>query len=119
MDIDKLEAGREMDVAIQRDIFKTKVWFRKGKPTTYLHETDDYDGIIPHYSTDIAAAWLVVEKMRLRYRVDICAYVATGWKAIDGVTVKVYSTDIENFEVNADTAPLAICRAALKALDRA
>lgn len=68
---------------------------------------------LPHYSTDIAAAWLVVEKLR-----------ADGWdfnfdhdvgrSAHALFTRRPILSDCL-FEQYADTAPLAICKAALAA----
>lgn len=80
---------------------------------------------LPEYSTDIASAWLVVERMRV-----------LGWTF--GIDDLGYSTDEKNLSVLTDaplwrarfdtlnnerwawqeaaTAPLAICLAALEAL---
>lgn len=70
----------------------------------------------PHYSTDIAAAWLVVEAMEARGSalelVDRIHLSGTGerwWCCFKG---KMWGQPEK-----ADTAPLAICRAALAALE--
>jgi hypothetical protein len=77
----------------------------------------------PSYSADIAAAWEVLEKMRCDcngggepdYITLVCYkeleptwYCAKIWAHHDG--------DIPEVEVTAETAPLAICRAALLAV---
>jgi hypothetical protein len=65
----------------------------------------------PHYSTDIAAAWQVVEKME--QRLDLC------WLGPGDVWVAVLGNGEEDYQYGdamAPTAPLAICRAALKAI---
>ena len=62
--------------------------------------------VVPEYSTDIAAAWEVVEKLR-----------PTGPKL--SIHAARLGYDVEygpGWFVSAPTAPLAICRAALKAI---
>ncbi len=75
---------------------------------------------VPKFSTDISAAWQVVEKMGISVIAS-----EDGWYA--GVTKDVIHTcdnagheakEVQAHFVLADTAPLAICRAALSALDR-
>ena len=67
-----------------------------------------------HYwspSTDIAAAWQVVEKFTDNFQMD-------NFGAEDGKVWRVFivSNDSGDYvKGQADTAPLAICRAALKA----
>jgi hypothetical protein len=61
---------------------------------------------IPKYSSDISAAWKVVEKMgayklEIVYRSNETKHKATFWHEMMG------------YPVEAETAPLAICRAAL------
>jgi len=63
---------------------------------------------IPHYSTDIAAAWLVVEKMN-NPRVAI----ESSENEKYGKWFVMFGDDLENGAF-ADTAPLAICLAALR-----
>ena len=61
---------------------------------------------VPHYSTDIAAAWEVWETLRSRdYYI---AFTDTGYGVFEG--------DDWLLVTEADTAPLAICRAALEAV---
>lgn len=72
----------------------------------------------PAYSMLISAAWQVVEKMRSN----------DWWYAIshdrDGVEVEFWKSPKRNYQPgpgtyeNADTAPLAICLAALKAVQQ-
>ena len=73
----------------------------------------------PSYSIDIAAAWEVVEKM------EACPYphgAEIGSAYVDGLDGYIVAfgrggpepIDVAEFAV---TAPLAICRAALKAVD--
>lgn len=66
----------------------------------------------PNYSTDIAAAWEVVEKLQARFlRVDVSAINS------DGFTVKIWVSEYaDHIYAMGDTAPLAICLAALKSV---
>ncbi len=108
-----MQAGREMDVLIAEKVMGWKRfdhviqsgWFPPGlepMANIYGHE-------IPRYSTDIAAAWEVVEKTRLLDTYTLGEH--DGKWAVLSLT---YS-DLEPFAL-ADTAPLAICLAALKAV---
>lgn len=65
---------------------------------------------LKRYSTDIAAAWDIV----MKYASAGCA----GWMEFDGHTGAHAGVTSGNgrFEGHGDTAPLAICRAALKAV---
>lgn len=87
-----MPAGREMDVQILANVFN-KLSYR----------------ILPKYSTDIAAAWLVVEKF------PFCSldFDATNWRCelSDGDKIFIASSDLRN-----PSAPLAICRAAVMAV---
>ena len=61
----------------------------------------------PKYSTDLAAAWEVVEKMRERYVDFLLEWDHDQWRA---------SYCGENEDARADTVALAICLAALRAV---
>jgi hypothetical protein len=68
---------------------------------------------LPHYSSDIAAAWTLAEKLNISV---LCS--ADGWYA--GETADIAHGDwckevfVKGDWTLADTAPLAICKAALK-----
>lgn len=64
---------------------------------------------VPHYSTDIAAAWEVVEKMDCR-TIEITKH-ANSYQCV--FAYKEYGRFF--YELECDTAPMAICLAALKA----
>lgn len=79
-------------------------------------------GPIPPYSTEIAAAWMVVEKLSSMpgcrgIEVENAATQCGSWGCAvwwkDGVTFK----SVHAYETLSPTAPLAICRAALKAVE--
>jgi hypothetical protein len=74
---------------------------------------------VPHYETDIAAAMEVVEAMRARgysflLNIPDPAEPRTWWAEFADTT-SIYDDGLEY----QDTAPLAICRAALAALEEA
>lgn len=81
-------------------------WVRPG-------ETDPHRGIgkLPDYTTDIAAAWRVMERMR-----GLGFYVILEGDPSDGrwtCTMGRNEDPIDTTEVDMDTAPEAICLAAL------
>jgi hypothetical protein len=89
-----MSVGREMDVTV-------------GYHVMDLHAPPE---IYPDYSTDIAAAWEVVNKsssFMVTMQDEDLGY--TKWYC-------EYATETGYFEAEADTAPLAICRAALLAV---
>ena len=137
-----MEAGREMDALVAEKVMGCSVmrenyhrtlgdggkweWLRCGcigGPHNYRDDTAR-DGMLVYYSTDISAAWEVVEKMG-----------ALGWKfgmVQDGTLwdVNTYNPDVRPscafcghtpsgaINASAPTVPLAICRAALKAVEK-
>jgi len=107
MNIDEMQAGREMDCLIAEKIFKwedadwnCEVHCHTGRPPNRC----SYEKVLD-YSTDIAAAWEVFMKFTGS---SICQRNRLFEAYIDG---QPYSLTY------AETAPLAICRAALKALE--
>jgi hypothetical protein len=98
-----MKAGRELDALIQQEVFKrptfhgNKEWFTESDLTSIRI-------LIPRYSTNIADAWLVVEKYPDGVEILKCP---------DGYICYIY-TD-EEYRTEAETAPLAICKVALKA----
>jgi hypothetical protein len=116
-----MKAGRELDALIAEKVMGIETEYRKPCPS------DERDWLmvkgggryefVPSYSTDIKCAWLVVEKLR---RQGIFLSVIPQ---IDNYAVYVWSNVGESDKYNtyplgtleAETAPLAICLAALKA----
>lgn len=121
--IENMPAGREMDALIGEKVMGLCAHDWKLVP----HEDDDgvcricqkchleFWGLCPplygchygSYSTDISAAWEVVEKLRM----FVLPFGKTDWCSTN---IRNYRGAFENIAV-ADTAPLAICRAALLA----
>jgi hypothetical protein len=113
------EAGQELDAMVAEkvmgwlgvvsefmDVDRTRWFVPSGVPS--------YDAPrekVPAYSTDLTAAWQVMEFLNKRgHRVGI-AWQPPHWCAF------VFSVGYNSLNSQADTAPLAICRVALLALD--
>lgn len=133
-----MDAGRELDALVATHIFgyrvATKASLGYVRTDDYLCQTD-HDGKWGHldeYSTDIAAAWLVVERFGLSVlsireeghvvgwfaglygdRTD-SDYLDTEMGVIDGRFGGTFGGDLY---ASAPTAPLAICLAALRVVD--
>ena len=95
--------SRELDALVWTHVFG------------YIVEHDLQWG--PDYSTDIGAAWQVVEKMRGRYVLNL-----TNGNSMEPMAVwsAIFKEDVgsslEEHEGEAASAPLAICLAALRAV---
>ena len=135
--IDAMPAGREMDVEIHRRIFDLRVEWHDDEPYVPNRE-EKFFGIIPipHYSTDIAAAFEMIEKMQAKgYTLELYSPGAlindefsthsVGWgvefyawdkPGLRGGRVGATASHLMDRKdgVPVETAPLAICRAALK-----
>lgn len=135
-----MKAGHELDVLIAEKVFGCKV-IRATEPGISQeefenrrltgdrcgchggHHIDLDDGCgscIKEYSTDIAAAWKVVEKMHSHPKPVLMLaapqqdYVNEKWRA--EFCRKFWTTDLPyEWAVSAETAPLAICLAAIAA----
>lgn len=126
MSIDQMAAGREMDALVAAKVMGL-LWDEArcricGWPLKSVAEEGcvlENCSLRPpperradepaRYSTDIAAAWEVFAKVSEHdVRLSV-ARSAGGWKVFDHRYADVPS-------IEADTAPLAICRAALKAV---
>lgn len=123
MRIDQMPAGREMDSLIAERVMGWTVFYGEHNGYDLLDDEiangyppdEEPEGVpfeIPNYSTDIAAAWEVVEKMK-NY-LFVCGRTDDGiWEAY---FFPVNSGIGKLSEAHGDTAPSAICRAALKTM---
>jgi hypothetical protein len=125
--VSELEAGRELDVLIA---VKVMGWHDiNGNAATtggLLNDKREWKSL-PDYSTDIAAAWAVVEYLKKRnwsWTFSHCAAAPRTEQDINeghhhgtsaGVRRDHYGTR-PFYWIYAETMPLAICRAALKAV---
>lgn len=114
----ELAAGRELDALVAERVMGWRSIGSDGISTfgdppndpLDLSGTGDGHFHVPRYSTDISAAWEVVEKAKdWRITIDGGEYHGDSWG------VKIANND-GYFYGFGDTAPLAICRAALAAV---
>lgn len=112
-EIDKMPAGREMDAAIAEKVMGFRVMRDEQHGHILCNDPDQIEigGHVKPYSTDIGSAWKVVEKMKpfRLWLIDLEDY----WQASS-----LNPDDGNGLKANAETAPLAICRAALKTIER-
>jgi hypothetical protein len=89
---------------------------------SYGDDGTRYTEFLPAYSTDLAAAWLVVEKIRDTTDgdetwVSLFDDGANGWRCVILYNLCAgKDAPVEIADELAPTAPLAICRAALKSV---
>jgi hypothetical protein len=105
-----MEAGLEMDELVTESVmgWERRTFKHDGVDFWHLPGTARCELDVPPYSTDIAAAWQVVEKASL-FKLD-CLQIhdSSDWWCEIALEGRPY-------EATADTAPLVICRAALLA----
>lgn len=127
MDYSTMEAGREMDKLIAENVMGLHIstdehgrqsW--RDSDDRYQHAVGRYDGyeddedfhtINWHPSESILWAWEVVEKLHLIIGESV------GSDGSHWYCTNRWDEDDATVEVCADTAPLAICRAALMAVN--
>lgn len=128
---DEIKAGVELDVQVLRALFGVKrVYCRYGQPWTPDMETPtdrafyipsgkpwrthSIDAVpAPRFSTDIDAAWAVVERLtQMRYSVRLM----TMAEHYNVAHVKLSVMSFGECQAKANTMPEAICRVALAAL---
>ena len=131
MRIDEMPAGREMDALVAEKVmgYTLSELSLPAYPKYKLFdiESGEFSGYVkevPHYSTDIADAWEVVKRMPIPFKLEKCwekAYQIgpEGWSACwctdaDCEGCNENSRCTNGDDVWAETAPLAICRYALK-----
>lgn len=139
-DIDAIPAGRELDVLIAEWVTEWKArhiedkcngeyFIRCGACGAYGHGNCYGNGAgaiqikcgesraccdnawMPNYSTDISAAWEIAEKLKLTITPKVDATEKSRWLADTRL-----AWHEEPWLAYGATAPLAICRAALKAM---
>ena len=113
MDIREMKAGRELDVLIANKVIGREDKFGELASTRMVMDdtcgrtlTGGYKERTPYYSTDIRAAWAIVEKMNSPYIIA---------STEDGDESWVHFGNESNVAIG--KAPLAICLAALLAME--
>lgn len=108
-----MKAGKELDALIAEKVMGWKPeypggWPHPPKDAPYRKRCLDKEGctVILPFSTDIAAAWEVVEKIKANHALTIHA------ESLSGGWLIHIDRDIK---IGGATAPHAICLAALKA----
>jgi hypothetical protein len=127
----QMEAGRELDALVAEKVMGAEwdeQWavgysilkFREDVRHLVTHdwacEKKQVNPACPHYSTDIAAAWLIVERLRpaedTRYGVTIESDGAGWYCTVEDADVE-WDDPAHTSVAYGETLPLAICRAAL------
>lgn len=132
-----MNAGRELDALVAEKVMgatwrnitkggrKRCLSFVASRPLVTIEEKKTiYHGYnqdnLPHYSTDISAAWEVVEEFRRGWQHKKAAAVIdlhiSDIVDMNDSHVSIYAPDIKKVEAWGNTIPLAICLAALKAV---
>ena len=138
-DIDKLEAGREMDILVAEHVMGQQDFSHPGffwYESTTEDGTDGWDGFycprcslsgspdqdhssppkcVRHYSTNIADAFLGVEKLRADYQFSIWTSLTVGREFRCRIRKKGTAWD-DRFTFFGSFLPLVLCRAMLKAV---
>ena len=104
MNIDEMPADRELDALVAEKVMGYECVCDEEPRDCPIHAKDDRDTLLP-YSTDLAAAKGIVEKMRFLMEDD--DETGTLWTVTDHGTITVTLSTMEMM-------PLMICRAALK-----
>lgn len=108
-DVLGMQVGRELDSLVAEKVMGLKIYSRIGH--NYLGK-DGFYKIIREYSTDISAAWEVVEKLINDAGIDISIIfdISREYK------VKITDDGVIKSKIQCKTAPEAICKAALLAV---
>lgn len=108
-----MKPGRDLDALVNEKIFRIiSLKVREGNPAGMKPGWPDN---IPHYSTDISAAWGVVENMCI---VDVAQVRKINENGKEEVfySCKIVTEMCKVFKEYGNTAPHAICLAALRAV---
>jgi hypothetical protein len=111
----KMEAGPELDALIAEKVMEWTEWPISGDYVT-LHGKTGHTIDTFNPSSDISAAWEVVEKLQdtpTEYFFEICK-TPVIWRQSGKPTH--WHVELGGQKAYADAAPLAICRAALLAV---
>ena len=106
-----LKAGRELNIKIAEEVMGHKFVQDETLGDMENHGQSVY-GLLQPYSEDIAAAWLVLEKLKSHHpRIEFNSY-NERWEASFSAPDAEFTYPV----ASASTAPEAICKAALLAL---
>jgi hypothetical protein len=103
IDFKSIEAGRELDKLIEQKVFKRGFW------RTNIGDSELC--LVPAYSTEIAAAYQVIEKLKESSKYEIVIWARCNIVQVMDLATEEYLADCSD-----ESLPLAICRASLLAL---
>lgn len=106
-------AGRELDAAVHDRVMGWGARLHAAKDQREYEQLREELGMCPEYSSDIAAAWEIVEKLR---RSGFLFYLETEPRCSDLFAYFRRPGDPSD-RISAPTAPHAICLAALRATE--
>lgn len=111
-------SGRELDVAVAERLMNWQRVPQQSALTDYMYRTPDHVGLmwpssVPRYSSDIAAAMQVVEKMRERKFGWTFCTATYGWWAH---CFPLPDSGYEGVKIADESLCVAICSAALQAV---
>lgn len=125
LDIDSMKAGHELNALVAEKVMGIKVrweitsWVEKNKIKSCEMPYEDNDDSEPilEYSSNIADVWLVVEKLKVLFD----NYFEIVWMGDFAWNVRNHTDEglcckKEITAGHTQSAPLAICKAALKAV---
>lgn len=108
-----MNAGRELDALIADKVMGLRVRHRPGMEPCIMPANGAPWETIPHYSTDIRAAWEVVEKLDLLNGLLLGRF-AYGREDPYWAVYDCGQDGLDDCRGHGDTPTVAICNAALK-----
>jgi hypothetical protein len=109
---------RKIDALVAEHVFHKVLAFMSEhdvEPSVVIDQATAHFDVIPEYSSDIAAAWEVVEELALENRAVEVGNGHSNWWWCNIARAETDSRGLTVYDLTkADTAPLAICLAALK-----
>ena len=116
MNINEMEAGRELDMLVAEKVMGYQCVCDDEPRDCPIHARDDYDTLLA-YSTDIDNAWDVVTQMRASFFLERRLTRGMFWHAVFDDCGDGTWQDEVRVHAEGATAPLTICRAALKFIE--
>ena len=130
-EIQEIAVGRELDALVAENVMGLEVyrslndWMQKGMPhidqwsnavryPAYWHPVYELATVLSAYSSDISAAWEVVQKFHF-FQLENRGYGGKKYWAV--LSVCTENGEYSQVEAYGETLPDAICKAALSAME--